>query len=167
MVIKMVRCLTVLLLIASVVSANAQEASIVRIGKLQELINRKEDKVLVLNFWATWCGPCVAELPIFEKLNAAGNPDVEVVLVSLDMDLDPDPAKVYKFIKKKNIKSTVYLLNEADPNSWIDKIDKEWSGAIPATIVINKQTAKRIFVGKQVHEGDLEKIIAEVKTNPN
>ena len=162
LVIKMTRCLTIIFVLTWGV-ASAQEATVIKIDKLHELMSKKEDKILVLNFWATWCAPCVAELPFFESLHAAARPDVEVALVSLDLDLDPNPEKVYKFVRKKNIKSDVYLLDEADPNSWIDTIEKEWSGALPATIVLNKLTGKRIFVGKPIHDGDLEKMITEVK----
>jgi thiol-disulfide isomerase/thioredoxin len=143
--------------------ANAQQAPVIKLEKLQELIHSKDEKILVLNFWATWCGPCIAELPLFETLNASGRKDIEVALVSLDMDLDPDPEKVYKFISRKKLRSPVYVLDESDPNSWIDKIEQEWSGALPATIVINRLTGKRKFVGKELHQGDLEKLIAEVK----
>jgi hypothetical protein len=54
-------------------------------------------------------------------------------------------------------------LNERNPNDWIDKIDKKWSGALPATLLVNTQTGKRVFVEKELHEGDLEKLIAQVK----
>jgi thiol-disulfide isomerase/thioredoxin len=141
----------------------AQQAPIISAAKLKQMMESPEDKVLIVNFWATWCGPCVAELPLFEKLTAEARKDLRVALVSLDMDLDPNPGKVYKFIERKALKSEVYLLNEPDPNSWIDQIENEWSGALPATVVINKKTGKRKFFGKQLHEGDLEKLIALVQ----
>jgi thiol-disulfide isomerase/thioredoxin len=140
-----------------------QQAPIIHVADLRQMIESREDKILVVNFWATWCGPCIAELPLFEKLTAEGRTDLQIALVSLDMDLDPNPEKVYKFIDRKALKSSVYLLNEDDPNSWIDQIEKEWSGALPATLVINKKTGKRKFVGKELHEGDLEELIALVR----
>jgi thiol-disulfide isomerase/thioredoxin len=153
--------ITLLLFLGPFVAAG-QKGNIVKLEKLQEIIRENDEKVLVLNFWATWCGPCVAELPLFEKLNAEKRSDIRVVLVSLDMDLDRDTEKVYKFISRKALQSEVYLLDEQDPNSWIDKIDREWSGALPATIVINKKTGQRKFIGKELHEGDLENVIASV-----
>jgi thiol-disulfide isomerase/thioredoxin len=153
--------ITLLLFLGPLVAAG-QKGNIVKLEKLQEIIRENDEKVLVLNFWATWCGPCVAELPLFEKLNAEKRSDIRVVLVSLDMDLDRDTEKVYKFISRKALQSEVYLLDEQDPNSWIDKIDREWSGALPATIVINKKTGQRKFIGKELHEGDLENVIASV-----
>ena len=141
--------------------AVAQTAQSAKIKDLQKLIESKE-KIQVINFWATWCGPCVKELPQFEKLNAE-NKDVKVTLVSLDYDLDPDPAKVNRFIAKRGIKSTVLFLQERDPNSWIDKIETAWSGSIPATIIVNGKTGKRKFIEKALKEGDLEQYIAEVR----
>ena len=141
----------------------AQQAKTVRLADLQKLMNEKSEKIQVINFWATWCGPCVKELPFFEKLNAESRPEVKVTLVSLDLDLDPNPAKVYRFISKKNIQSQVLLLDEPDANSWISKIDKEWSGALPATILINHKTGKRRFIGKALEEGELETYLREIQ----
>jgi hypothetical protein len=103
-------------------------------------------------------------MPLFEKINETRN-DVHVSLVSVDLDLDPNPAKVHKFVERKKLKSTVYILNETDPNVWIDVIEKKWQGAIPATLIVNTQTGKRKFVDKELHEGDLEKLIEEVKAD--
>lgn len=144
-------------------TAFGQEAQTVRLNELLKRMEKQSGNIHIFNFWATWCGPCVKELPLFEKLTAERRPDVKVTLVSMDLDLDPKPEKVYKFISRKNIQSEVLLLDEADPNSWISKIDKAWSGALPATIVINQKTGRRKFVGKELHEGDLEKLIAEVQ----
>jgi thiol-disulfide isomerase/thioredoxin len=151
------------LLLFSGTVAYSQKAEIIKLERLQKIINAKSDKIQVLNFWATWCGPCVKELPLFEKLNAAAQTDVKITLVSMDLDLDSDPAKVYKFIERKNLQSEVLILDEKDSNAWIDKIDKNWSGALPATIIINQRTGQRKFIGKELHEGDLERLIEEIK----
>ncbi|HNV31262.1 MAG TPA: TlpA family protein disulfide reductase, partial [Cyclobacteriaceae bacterium] len=100
-------------------------------------------------------------IPLFEKLNQE-NKTVEVTLVSMDFDLDPNPDKVNRFVARKNIQSKVVILAESDPNSWIDKIDKNWSGALPTTLIVNTKSGKRKLVQKELHEGDLEKLIAEV-----
>jgi thiol-disulfide isomerase/thioredoxin len=147
------------------ITVSAQQPATVKLEQLQVLINKKSDNIQVVNFWATWCGPCIKELPLFEKLTAENNPNVKVTLVSMDLDLNPDPEKVYKFVTRKNLKSEVLLLDEQNPNAWINKIEKEWSGSLPATIVINQKTGERKFVGKELHEGDLEKIIEELKSN--
>lgn len=142
----------------------AQSAETVKIDDLQKLIEQKSDKILVMNFWATWCAPCIKELPQFEQLNASRN-DVDVRLVSIDLDLDPNPDKVYRFMARKKLKSIVYLLDERDPNSWIDQIDTSWEGAIPATLVVNRKSGERKFVSKELKEGELEQLIISISNN--
>jgi thiol-disulfide isomerase/thioredoxin len=151
------------LLFSSCLSAGlfAQEAQQIKLKDLQQIIASPSDNIQVFNFWATWCAPCVKEIPLFEKLNQE-NRGVDVTLVSMDFDLDPNPEKVYRFVARKNLHSKVVILAESDPNSWIDKIDKNWSGALPATLVVNTKTGKRKLVQKELREGDLEKLIEEV-----
>jgi thiol-disulfide isomerase/thioredoxin len=140
-----------------------QQAQIIKLIDLEKIMESRAEKIQIINFWATWCGPCVKELPLFEKLAAERRPDVVVTLVSLDLDLDPNPEKVYRFITRKNIQSQVLLLDAPDPNSWINRVDKAWSGALPATLIINQTTGKRKFIGKELREGDLEKLLAEIR----
>jgi thiol-disulfide isomerase/thioredoxin len=119
-------------------------------------------KIKVINFWATWCAPCVKELPLFEKLNQE-NKEVDVLLVSMDYDLDPNPEKVKRFIDRKKLRSKVVILAEANPTDWIDKIDKDWSGALPATLIINPQSGKRKLVEGEMKDGELDKLIDNLK----
>lgn len=157
------KSLLTILLLTVVITVSAQEqARIIKLPELQELIASKGDNILVINFWATWCGPCVKEMPLFEKLGQERK-DVDVTFVSMDLDLDPDPAKVHKFVARKKLQSQVLILDEKDPNSYIEKIDKAWSGALPATIIVNSKTGQRKFVERELHEGELEKLIAEVQ----
>lgn len=111
-----------------------------------------DSKTLVVNFWATWCIPCVKELPYFEEAHAYyKDTDVKVILVSLDFDTQLE-SRVIPFLKKKEIKSTVVLLDDPDANSWIDKVSPDWSGAIPATLVM--QGTKRAFYEQSFHSFD-------------
>ncbi|MBK7649823.1 MAG: TlpA family protein disulfide reductase [Flammeovirgaceae bacterium] len=142
--------------------ATAQEAKEIKLNDLQQLINTPSEHIQVINFWATWCAPCVKEIPLFEALRKE-NEAVDVTLVSMDYDLDPNPDKVTRFITRKKLQSKVVILAETDPNSWIDKIDKDWQGALPTTLVVNTKTGKRKLVQKELHEGELEKLIAEVR----
>jgi thiol-disulfide isomerase/thioredoxin len=152
-----------LILFALVLSgtAMAQNISQIKLKDLQRVLTTKTDRIQVINFWATWCAPCVKEIPLFEKLRT-DNTTIDITLVSMDFDLDPDPAKVERFVTRKNLQNKVVILAETDPNAWIDKIDKSWSGALPATLIINTQTGKRKLIQKELHEGDLEKLISEV-----
>jgi thiol-disulfide isomerase/thioredoxin len=147
------------LLLLVTVSAFCQES--VKLPQLKKEL-ASGSKIKVINFWATWCAPCVKEMPLFEKLHLE-NKDVEVLLVSMDYDLDPNPDKVKRFIDRKKIQSRVVILAEANPTEWIDQIDKDWSGSIPSTIVFNPQSGKRKLIEGEMKEGDLEKIIETLK----
>ena len=149
----------VFLLFAS--AACSQPVESVKLAELQKIIHRSSDKLLVINFWATWCAPCIKELPHFEKLQQE-NKNVDVILVSMDYDLDPNIDKVNRFQSKKKIQSRILFLTESNPNAWIEKIDKKWSGALPATLVINSKTGKREFVQGELGEGEIEKLLSKV-----
>jgi len=111
--------------------------------QLSEFINKDDGKTYVINFWATWCKPCVEELPYFEQLNEAYDKDkVEVILVSLDFKKQFEK-KLVPFMTKRALKSDVMVLLDPDSNTWIDKVSNEWTGAIPATIIHNGE--KREF----------------------
>ena len=120
--------------------------------------------LLIVNFWATWCKPCVAELPVFEKTNKELDLLSEkIILVNLDFN-SQFKKSVSQFIQKENIGSEVIHINDTDPNSWIDKIDKEWSGAIPAT-VIYFDSKKVFFKEGEISYEELNKEIIKIK-NP-
>lgn len=149
-------------LLLFVTAAAKAQPKLVKLAEIEKIIKTKSDTIQVINFWATWCGPCIKEMPLLENLGAQRK-DVHVTLVSLDLDLDPNPEKVFKFVSRKGIHSTVLILDEADPNSWIPKIEKNWSGSLPATIVVNTKTGRRNFVGRELMDGELEKIIDSIK----
>ncbi len=110
---------------------------------LRPLLERKDDKTYIINFWATWCKPCVAELPDFEKTyEEQKNNNVEMILVSLDMPSMWEK-KLVPFVKEKELKGQVVILDDPKMNEWIPKIDVDWEGGIPATLIYNKE--KRIF----------------------
>jgi len=111
-------------------------------NQLKPYLERTDDKTYVVNFWATWCAPSVKELPYFEKINKAyANQNVEVLLVSLDFPKQVDK-KLIPFIKKRNLQSEVVLLDDTNENVWIPSINENWSGALPATLIYNKNNRK-------------------------
>ncbi|MBV7269927.1 TlpA family protein disulfide reductase [Winogradskyella luteola] len=121
---------------------------------LEPLISKEDDKVHIVNFWATWCAPCVKELPYFEVINEKyKDNDVEVLLVSLDFPKDYDK-KLKPFIKNKNIKSEVVALDDTNMNRWVAMVDKDWTGAIPATIIYKGD--KRKFYERSFTQEELE-----------
>ena len=111
-------------------------------NELKPLLNRKDNKTYVINFWATWCAPCVKELPAFAKLKEQyADKNVEVLLVSLDFPKQKEK-KLIPFINKKKIQSKVLLLDDVNEDYWIKQINDKWSGAIPATLIYNANSRK-------------------------
>jgi thiol-disulfide isomerase/thioredoxin len=108
--------------------------------------SNNSDTTYIINFWATWCDPCVKELPDFEKLNDNyKNKKVKVILVSIDFLADYN-SRLIPFIEKKIMKSEIMLLNESKPNEFINKINPKWQGSIPSTMIINnKQNYSEFF----------------------
>lgn len=138
----------------------SNEAKIIDVEQLEEIISTPDDKIQVINFWATWCGPCIKELPVFEKVWHEQRDIAEVTLVTVNFAEDIE--KVNRFIEKKKLQSRVLLIDNVDYNAWIDKVDETWSGAIPATLIINTKTKQRRFVEGQLDEGRLESIINQL-----
>ena len=127
--------------------------------ELKPLLEKKDNKTYVINFWATWCAPCVKELPAFEKLNKEyADKNVEVILVSLDFPKQIDK-RLIPFINKNNLKSKVVLLDDINEDVWIKAIDTTWSGALPATLIYNAK-------GRQFYEESFnyEKLETALKT---
>ncbi len=153
--------LSVFLYLSAITIGFSQNPRVVKISEIESLIVTKSDKIQVINFWATWCAPCVKEMPILEKANLE-NGNIKVTLVSLDLDIDPSPEKVFKFVERKKITSRVLILDEHDPNSWIDKIDNQWSGALPATLLVNTKTGNRKFIERELREGELDDLIKQL-----
>ncbi|HSY77170.1 MAG TPA: TlpA family protein disulfide reductase [Bacteroidia bacterium] len=123
--------------------------SVVTFSQLQaQAATKQNDTLYVVNFWATWCDPCVKELPYFQtESKKFQHSKVKMILVSLNSM--KELAKVQQFTTDKNLGPEVLLLNGGNPNDWIDKIDSSWSGAIPATVMYKHR--KKLYF----HEGDL------------
>ncbi|MHC0447004.1 TlpA family protein disulfide reductase [Flavobacterium sp. 3-218] len=135
-----------------------QNVKLLTINQLNERIKNGKDSTYVVNFWATWCAPCIKELPHFEKLSAEHKSEkLAVLLVSLDFK-SKLASNVVPFVKRKNLKNEVFLLNESSPQEFIDRIDPSWSGSIPATLFIKND--KRKFVES---EFTYEQLLTEYK----
>lgn len=150
------------ILLVSACSLNAQDIPVIGLDQLEQRTEQGGDTTFIVNFWATWCGPCVKELPYFEQLHedAAGT-NRKVLLVSLDFVTQLE-SNVIPFLEKKQLKSEVVLMDESRPNEWIPRVSKEWSGAIPATLFVNTQKKTRHFHEGSFEEGELELQLEEL-----
>lgn len=124
---------------------------------LAPLLDQSGPEIRVINFWATWCAPCVKELPHFEALREkyAGR-GVEVTLVSLDMPAFWEK-RLPDFIEKRDIRTPVVVLDDPRQNDWIPKVSPDWSGAIPATLIYTE--GRRAFYEKSFDGPALEAVI--------
>ncbi len=117
---------------------DAQVIKVVNFEEFQPIIQKNNDTTYVINFWATWCIPCVKELPYFEDINSEfKDRKFKMILVSLDFKSQMESSLI-PFIEKKNIESEVILLSDPDANTWISMVNEDWTGSIPATIIYNK-----------------------------
>lgn len=130
-------------------------------GEIEPVLQNSNDTTYLINFWATWCGPCVKELPYFEEINERYKGEkFQTLLVSLDLERQIE-SKLIPFLNKKEIKSKVLLLLDGKPNKWIDRVDPSWSGAIPITIV--RKGDYYAFFEKEFHsEQELIDIVSPI-----
>ncbi|RZL39641.1 MAG: TlpA family protein disulfide reductase [Pedobacter sp.] len=139
------------------------QVKLLTLKELDARVAKGKDTTYVVNFWATWCGPCVAELPNFEKLQEDNLvKPLKVLLISLDFKSKLQ-SQVIPFVAKNKLKSEVFVINEPDQQAFIDRVDKKWSGAIPATLFINKGQNKRAFFEKEFTYQDLVKTLENLK----
>jgi len=116
--------------------------------QFKPLLHAQNDTTYVINFWATWCVPCIKELPDFEKLHAKYKHEkFKMILVSLDFRKSLE-SRLIPYVEKNDLQAEVIMLHEPDANAWIPQVDNSWTGAIPATVIYNSAQNFRKF-----HEG--------------
>jgi thiol-disulfide isomerase/thioredoxin len=148
-------------------TVSAQDIPKLKMTEVVERFSKKNDSIYVINFWATFCKPCVAEIPGFINITNNYKKDkVKLVLVSLDL---PSfyPKRIATFAAKNNFNASLAWLDETNADYFCPMIDTAWSGAIPATIIVNTKTGYKKFFEAEMKgeefERELQKAIAEVK----
>lgn len=145
----------------SLLTKDSIEIEVYDFKGFEKFMQKDDGTTYVINFWATWCAPCVKELPYFEQLQEKyADKGVEVILVSLDMP------KMYEthlipFVKKKNIELKIIALDDPKQNAWIPKVDENWSGAIPATYIYKGKQHQ--FIESSLEFDELELLTLNIK----
>jgi thiol-disulfide isomerase/thioredoxin len=156
---KWTKALLILALFIAVQPARGQAIPKWKLADLQRAIDTTKAPT-IFNFWATWCKPCIEELPYFQELSAKYAAEgVKLVLVSLDMK-EAYPKKLQAFALRRKIKAPIVFLDETDADQFCPAVDSSWSGAIPASLLINNRTGYRKFFEEQLKPRQLE---AEIK----
>jgi thiol-disulfide isomerase/thioredoxin len=139
---KRLFCVSALLFLM-VSPAQARKIPSYTADKLMARVSNK-DTTYIINFWASWCGPCVAELPQFTELEKHyAKQKVKVILVSLDFP-DSYPAKLEAYVAKKGLQPEIVWFNETNANEFIPKIDNAWSGSLPGTMIVQKRSGYKV-----------------------
>jgi thiol-disulfide isomerase/thioredoxin len=144
----------------------AQEIRRFTLTELEEYI-RQCDHPLIVNFWATYCAPCLKEIPYLQStVQQYKDQAVELLLVSLD----PSrwyPARITAFAQKTNIVAGLAWLDETNAGYFCPRIDKKWSGGIPASLFINNKTHFRQFFDRQLTDRQVEQQIRLLVHRPS
>ena len=136
--------------------AGNDSVTVIGIAGVQELISRHRGEVLVLNVWATWCVPCVEEMPDLAALSREDH--VRVVGISID---DPEDirSKVVPFLRKHAVPYPVFVKAAGSDEAFINALNREWTGAVPATFVYDTScTQRKMLIGKQSHASLLKAV---------
>lgn len=146
---------SIALILYFLLTGKAQEIQLVKIEDLKKIYNRPNDTTYVINFFATWCGPCMMEIPVLNQFQSDHSTEkIQLILVSLDNA--KTMKKLPPLIKKMKIQAPVFLLNESSDYSWLPYIDQRWQGSIPATMVVNSKKNIKAFFETPLEKGQLE-----------
>ncbi|HRG81200.1 MAG TPA: TlpA disulfide reductase family protein [Chitinophagaceae bacterium] len=158
----MKRILTIICSLLWVGGMHAQEIRAVKATELEKIIS-ETDRPLVINMWATWCVPCIEEIPYFlqeiKKHNeGAGTAadSIRLILVSLD-GKENFPKQLKSFVQKRNFSTEILWLDETNADYFCPKLDPKWSGVIPATLFVNPKKGYRNFVEEQLSQEALKR----------
>jgi thiol-disulfide isomerase/thioredoxin len=144
-----------------VANLNGQDIKAIKVTELSKTI--KESKTpLIVNFWATFCAPCLQEIPYFQQLTQQyKSQNVSLIFVSLDLK-EAYPLKVNETAKKLNLVYPVVWLNETNADYFCPKIDTSWTGGMPSTLLVNNSTGYHKFFEDQLSKEKLDKEIQEM-----
>lgn len=149
--------------IASSLALNARAFAADSLSPIDEagfrkLVSAHHGRLLIVDFWATWCAPCREEMPKLVALHARYEKDLDFVTISCD---EPEAAaQAANFVASKNAPTPRYIRQAQSDDAFINSIDPKWSGALPALFLFDR-TGQQVksFIG----ETDMAQLEAALK----
>jgi thiol-disulfide isomerase/thioredoxin len=133
-------------------SISTSKAQIIPKWNIKDVVNyysKNNDTTYVVNFWSTFCKPCIEEMPYLQSISKQyATQKVKLVFVSLDIK-SFYPKKLKVFLKQHKITATCIWLNETNADIFCPAVDEKWSGAIPATIIVHNKKGHKQFYEEQ------------------
>jgi thiol-disulfide isomerase/thioredoxin len=153
--------LSIWMVILFAMVAHSQAVKKIKITDLEKIIAESKTP-LIINFWATWCKPCIEEIPYFQKqVQEHADDSVQLILVSVDYK-EAFPKGITATAKKRKFRVPILWLDETNADYFCPKVDPRWSGSVPATLFINNKTGYRNFFEGQLSEEKLKKEIMAI-----
>jgi thiol-disulfide isomerase/thioredoxin len=155
------------MLILPKLKAQDNASRIIKWGELEKILSDSADSTTIMIFWASWCKPCLREIPVFEKIRKEKNVQaIRFIYVSLDFAKEK-AEKLDPFVKNNLLGAKVLLLDEPNYNNWLKKVEPDWNGSIPMTLVLNNSTKKRLFAESEITEQKLRSMIDSISFHTN
>jgi thiol-disulfide isomerase/thioredoxin len=149
-------CIIAILFFAA--KMDAQQVRSVKVTDLAKTIKESKSP-LIVNFWATFCVPCLQEIPYFQEMAEKYKPQgVSILFVSLDLQ-KAYPDSIIKTAGKHNIFEPIVWLNETNADYFCPKIDSSWTGGMPSSLFVNNATGYHKFFEDALSKEKLEKEI--------
>lgn len=151
-----------ILLTYSICLSQKAELEDIDSSTLKTLIeSKKGQKAVFVNFWATWCAPCVKELPDILNIKKKYEKSMELILVSFDFSENRN--KALQFLEKKGVNFKTYFKNEPD-EQFLNNMPDEWTGALPFTMIVSKNGNKMTLLEDEQSYHTFEKhVVSAIK----
>jgi len=158
---QLFKVFTIIGLLIAGLQGNTQEIKKWKLADLEKTI-QLEEKPTIINFWATFCKPCIEELPYFQEMAKKYEKEgVQLIMVSLDLK-EAYPTAIKNFVIKRKINGNIVFLDETNADLFCPVVDPKWSGAIPASLFINNKKNYKAFFEDQLTKDQLEKEILKM-----
>lgn len=145
------------------IAVNGFSQTIIKQTSIDQLkkIWQAEKGIVVINFWSTWCKPCIEEIPHFISIAQQLNqPKAQLWLVSLDTKEAFSSGQLATFVTRKGWKpNRFYWLDETDADTYCPKVDSSWSGVIPVTLIVHPKNGYHAFYEQPLSASELKKAI--------